>query len=41
MDQRDISGTIEDIYGFDISHETISHITDHVLEQVEECKIVL
>ena len=35
MSQRDIADTIEDIYGF-ISHETISEITDSVLEQLEE-----
>lgn len=32
MSQRDIVGTIEDIYGFEIFHETISEITDSVLE---------
>ena len=32
MSQRDIADTIEDIYGFEISHETISEITDRVLE---------
>ncbi|WP_300622602.1 transposase [uncultured Fusobacterium sp.] len=31
MSQRDISNTIEDIYGFKISHDTISQITDCVL----------
>lgn len=36
MSQRDIADTIEDIYGFGISHETISEITDSVLEQLEE-----
>lgn len=36
MSQRDISDTIEDIYGFEISHETISQITDSVLEHLEE-----
>lgn len=36
MSQRDIAGTIGDIYGFDISHETISEITDQVLGQLEE-----
>lgn len=36
LSQRDIAETIEDIYGFDISHETISEITDKVLEQLEE-----
>ena len=36
MSQRDIADTIEDIYRFEISHETISEITDSVLEQLEE-----
>lgn len=36
MSQRDIADTIEDIYGFEISHETISEITESVLEQLEE-----
>lgn len=36
MSQRDIAATIEDIYGFEISHETISDITDSVLEQQQE-----
>ena len=36
MSQRDIAETIEEIYGFDISSEAISNITDRVLDQVEE-----
>lgn len=36
MSQRDIAATIEDIYGFNISHETISNITDAVLEELNE-----
>lgn len=36
MSQRDIADTIEDIYGFEISHDTISDITDSVLDQLEE-----
>ena len=36
MSQRDIAETIEEIYGFEISSETISKITDRVLDQVEE-----
>lgn len=36
MSQRDIADTIEDIYGFEISHETISTITDRVIETAEE-----
>jgi transposase-like protein len=36
MSQRDIAETIEDIYGFEISAETISEITDKVLEEVAE-----
>ena len=31
MSQRDIAQTIEDIYGFEISHETVSAITDRVI----------
>lgn len=31
ISQRDIADTIEDVYGFEIFHETISEITDHVL----------
>jgi len=36
MSQRDIAETIEEIYGFEMSSETISKITDKVLDQVEE-----
>lgn len=36
MSQRDIASTIKDIYGFNISHETISAITDRVLETAAE-----
>ena len=36
MSQRDIADTIEEIYGFDISHETISTITDRVIETARE-----
>ena len=36
MSQRDIAATIEDIYGFEISHDTISSITDRVIESVNE-----
>ena len=36
MSQRDIADTIEDIYGFDISAETISSITDRVIDELEE-----
>lgn len=31
MSQRDIADTIQDIYGFEISHETISNITDQII----------
>ena len=34
--QRDISKTIEDIYGFSISHEMVSDITDSILPELEE-----
>ncbi len=36
MSERDIAATIEDIYGFGISHETISTITDRVKETAAE-----
>lgn len=36
MSQRDIASTIEDIYGFQLSAESISAITDRVMGQVEE-----
>lgn len=36
MSQRDIADTIEDIYRFEISHETISNITDQVIETAGE-----
>lgn len=36
MSQRDIADTIEDIYGFEISHDTISSITDRVIETANE-----
>lgn len=36
MSQRDIAATIEDIYGFEISAEKISSITDRVMPEVEE-----
>lgn len=38
MSQRDISSTIDDIYGFMLSAEQISHITDSVLDELHEWK---
>lgn len=35
MSQRDIATTIEDMYGFQLSHEQISNITDCVMEEVD------
>ena len=35
MSQRDIADTVADIYGFDISHETISDITDSIIEEMQ------
>lgn len=32
MSQRDIADTIKEIYGFDVSHETISAITDRITD---------
>lgn len=36
MSQRDISQTIEDIYGFSLSHEMVSEITDAIVPELEE-----
>lgn len=36
MSQRDISSTIEDIYGFSVSHDMVSDITDTVLPELSE-----
>lgn len=36
MSQRDISDIIKDIYGFSVSADTISHITDRVYPVVDE-----
>ena len=36
MSQRDISATIEDIYGFEVSKEMISDITDCVLDELND-----
>lgn len=36
MSQRDISSTIQDIYGFELSQDKISTITDTILEEVKE-----
>ena len=36
MSQRDISSTIEDIYGFSISHKMVLDITDTILPELEE-----
>ena len=33
MSQRDIAETIEEIYGFEISHDTISNITDRIIDK--------
>lgn len=34
--QRDIEATINEIYGFNISHETVSKITDKIIPQITE-----
>ena len=36
MSDRDISSTIEDMYGFEMSHETISNITDRIIDTAKE-----
>ncbi len=35
MSQRDISATINELYGFKLSAESISNITDRILNEVE------
>ncbi len=35
MSQRDISSTIEELYGFSLSAESISKITDRIMDEVE------
>ena len=35
MSQRDIAKTIDDIYGFELSAESISNITDRVMDEVQ------
>jgi len=34
--QRDISATIQEIYGFDVSHETVSKVTDKIVPLVQD-----
>lgn len=36
MSQRDIASTVEEIYGFQISADTVSKITDRILEELEQ-----
>ena len=36
MSQRDIADTVNNIYGFELSAESVSNITDRVMEQVNE-----
>lgn len=36
MSQRDIADVIEEIYGFRISHEQVSTITDSVMDELRE-----
>ena len=36
MSQHDIADAVEDVYGFNISHETISTITDRVIGTAKE-----
>lgn len=36
MTTRQISDTIEGIYGFDVSEGFISYVTDKILPQIEE-----
>lgn len=36
MTARQISETLEDIYGFDVSEDFISDVTDKLLPQIED-----
>ncbi|MET3202660.1 UNVERIFIED_ORG: transposase-like protein [Bacillus proteolyticus] len=36
MSQRDISSTIEEIYGFSVSHDMVSDITDQIFSELED-----
>jgi len=36
MSQRDISDTIQDIYGFNASHELISNVTDKIMDRIND-----
>jgi transposase-like protein len=36
VSQRDISDTIEDMYGFKVSHEMVSNMTDKIMDRVNE-----
>jgi transposase-like protein len=36
MSDRDISATIEDIYGFSVSHDTVSRIVDRITPRLKE-----
>lgn len=39
MSQRDIADTIQDIYGFEMSADTISNITDRVIDTANEWQV--
>ncbi len=41
MTTRQISDTIEDIYGFDVSEGFISDVTDKILPQIEDRQLML
>jgi transposase-like protein len=36
MSQRDISDTVQDIYGFSASHELISNVTDKIMDRIND-----
>ena len=38
MSQRDISSTIDEIYGFAVSADTVPKITDRILGELEQCQ---
>lgn len=41
MTTRQISDTLEDIYGFEASEVFISDVTDKILPQIEDCRTAL
>jgi len=38
MSTREINEQIQEIYGFEVSAEMVSKITDKILPEIEECR---